>query len=1106
MIVSRKRLLRLMLFLASMLVIAGLGLGTQSPPRAEAADAESYNLKLMTFNIRNGSGSGKEAEEWDVHKDIIVGAIDTFVPDVLGMQEGHQSGIDYLLTNLKGGTYASIGTSRYGNTEDEYNNIVYRSDKFDAVQSGQFWLSDSPDVVGSKSPYDPAYPRICTWAKFKAKDNPQAEFYYFNTHFGLTAGAQSQGASVILDQIAKYVTSPDVPVFLGGDLNVQEDSQAFQILQNSSLDDTWAGAGYAYTDDDGTYSNFDGSTNTGHIDWIFQRNASKIQSIEINRYNQEGIYPSDHYPVQLIVDIPLTGRAGIAVPDAPRNVYAASQGGQAKVVFTPSLDDGGSEILNYKVTARQDGQAVTTVQGTSSPIAVTGLDADGEYTFTVTAVNAVGESVPSAPSKPISELANLSLGKPYLSGAVSSDQLLSGKITITPTNAPADEQQYALYWGDAGGKLSGLQPIATIPAGVGDVSYTFDKAPVPGGATTVLVYTRILGYDSTIYAEETLPTAGVQPMQIEDFADVSDWTDLRYGKITVVDGIGLISVDGPPGRTFGYAGIPVTYNLTDLPILRVKIDSLDDGAKWALKLHTKPNQGSGDIKIQGDTDETGEFSFDLRKATGWNGEKSFIIKLFPIGAEQSFRISELSARPAVELGNEEANPVPAAPSDLTASAGDASVTLTWNASASADRYKVYKYAGTAAPNDPDDWEPVETSVTGATYTVTGLINDTSYAFAVKAANAEGESDYSAVAIAMPKAAPKTPSTPSAPSAPSAPSTDDNVPVIDNSVIKSVSGSIVVPSGRAGEVSLGNAALVTLPAGATDQEQRITIKKLLDTAQLKTSQGRFVSDVFEMLKSEPGSFRKPVTISLKFDPSAITQGQRVAIFYYDEANKSWIDIGGKIDGDRIAVEVNHFTKFAVLAVEQSDGSEPNPPLPTFVDIAGHWAENTIISAWDKKLILGYPDDTFKPDKSVTRAEFTVMLMNALKKGNTDMAPAFNDQNKIGEWAANGIAQAVTVGIVSGYPDGSFRPNAAITRTEMAFLIAKAIQLPMDQGKTAGFADDAQIPQWAKAAVWNVRELGMVSGRGGNVFAPNDPVTRAEAAALLLRMMELDSVKG
>ncbi|XID90425.1 S-layer homology domain-containing protein [Paenibacillaceae bacterium WGS1546] len=76
-----------------------------------------------------------------------------------------------------------------------------------------------------------------------------------------------------------------------------------------------------------------------------------------------------------------------------------------------------------------------------------------------------------------------------------------------------------------------------------------------------------------------------------------------------------------------------------------------------------------------------------------------------------------------------------------------------------------------------------------------------------------------------------------------------------------------------------------------------------------------------------------------------------------------------------------------------------------------------------------------------------------------------------------------GIVNGYEDGSFRPDAQITRAEMASMIAKALKAPLDANAQTGFADDEDIPKWAKGAVEAIRELGIAGGRGGNQFVPN-----------------------
>lgn len=434
--------------------------------------------------------------------------------------------------------------------------------------------------------------------------------------------------------------------------------------------------------------------------------------------------------------------------------------------------------------------------------------------------------------------------------------------------------------------------------------------------------------------------------------------------------------------------------------------------------------------------------------------------------------------------------LPAAPTGLTSVAGDRQVRLKWDAAADAESYAVYQYEGASAPLDPEQWVVAARDVTDPAFTVTGLVNDVTYVFAVKAVNASGESDFSAASIATPKV-------------PLPPTTG---PIDNNggnaSVIKSTTGSILIPTGRGGEVSLDNEVILTISAGAAEQELRIEIVKLSGTANLVFDKETLVSNVFEMTKNMTDNFKKPIVISMKFDPSLTGDNQRVAIFYYDEDNKGWIEVGGVVTGDRITAEVDHFTKFAVMAVgKKEDGSGvPNKPAPSFTDIAGHWAKGAILSAAGH-FVNGYPDGTFRPDAAITRAEFTIMLANVLKLEGSSSAPAFADSEQIGGWAKQDIANAVEAGIVGGYTDGSFRPNARITRAEMATMVARALKLPADSGATTGFADHKDIPNWAKGAIEAVQEQGIMNGRGGNKFVPNDTATRAEAVTLLMRILEL-----
>ncbi|AIQ43229.1 MULTISPECIES: discoidin domain-containing protein [unclassified Paenibacillus] len=288
--------------------ISGLGGMVAPGSTAEAAEVtQTARLKLMTFNVRNLHGDDGTINSWDNRKDKAVNVINSFGPDIVGMQEAYAVQIDYFISHLNG-NYQSLGTSRYGNKTDEYSNIVYRADKFHVLESGQFWLSETPDAVGSLSSFDDKWPRICTWAKFQAKDDPRTVFYYFNTHFSLNSSARALSSQLILNRVSEYVTSPDTPVFIGGDLNSPETESAYSILEQSDFSDVWTQSGHDFNNAS-TVSNYNGNTTGHHIDWIFQRGAGTVESMDINRYNENGLYPSDHYPVQLTIQIPRTAKA-----------------------------------------------------------------------------------------------------------------------------------------------------------------------------------------------------------------------------------------------------------------------------------------------------------------------------------------------------------------------------------------------------------------------------------------------------------------------------------------------------------------------------------------------------------------------------------------------------------------------------------------------------------------------------------------------------------------------------------------------------------------------------------------------------------------------------
>ncbi|NBD25663.1 S-layer homology domain-containing protein [Paenibacillus glycinis] len=324
--------------------------------------------------------------------------------------------------------------------------------------------------------------------------------------------------------------------------------------------------------------------------------------------------------------------------------------------------------------------------------------------------------------------------------------------------------------------------------------------------------------------------------------------------------------------------------------------------------------------------------------------------------------------------------------------------------------------------------------------------------------------------------------------------------------ESTNGKLAIPVGHAGTVSLDDEVIVTIPANAAERDLVVTIDKLTNPQSLLSGVDAPVSGIFEITKNFTGNFAQPVTISILFEPAKLKPGQTPAVFYYDEANAGWIEIaGGIVSGRRIAVTADHFATFAVFAAGQPTDAPADEPAIELSDIAGHWAEAAIKQADAGGIVSGYPDGSFRPNHPVTRAEFAVMLMHALKPEYAAAGPAraFVDDDQIGAWAKEAVAQAAQAGIISGYADGSFRANAAITRAEMAVMLARAPGLAPGAEEEIGFSDDGDIPAWARAAIAETRKLGLIEGTETNAFRPHALATRAEAAVVLLRLMALRS---
>lgn len=179
------------------------------------------------------------------------------------------------------------------------------------------------------------------------------------------------------------------------------------------------------------------------------------------------------------------------------------------------------------------------------------------------------------------------------------------------------------------------------------------------------------------------------------------------------------------------------------------------------------------------------------------------------------------------------------------------------------------------------------------------------------------------------------------------------------------------------------------------------------------------------------------------------------------------------------------------------SSPTPSMPTFLDISTHWGRAAIENLVTKGLINGYPDGFFRPDNPITRAEFTKILALALNLGLVAPSEAQFSDVPQDFWGYPYVETAAAAGIVNGVGQGLFEPGRNITRADLALMIGRALGLTPQSVEQ--FSDAAQIPAYAAGMVGAVSAKEIVTGYPDGSFRPLNPATRAEAATMIFRML-------
>lgn len=260
-----------------------------------ASAASTPDLRVMTFNVRYGEANDG-INAWPHRRDLMVQVIRKEHPDILGTQELLSPQGDYLQQHLPG--YTWFGMGRNGNDVNQHDNehmgVFYDKARLKVLESGNFWLSDTPDQPGSIGAGQ-VMPRMVTWAKFQDRHSGR-QFYYYDTHFPYQDGKQADAARErCAEQIRQRIAGlpASLPVILTGDFNTTPGSRTHVIL-TQALHDARESAPH-HEGPDGTFHGFTGHA-TDRIDWILARGVQADAARTITTHDGK-VYPSDHFPV-----------------------------------------------------------------------------------------------------------------------------------------------------------------------------------------------------------------------------------------------------------------------------------------------------------------------------------------------------------------------------------------------------------------------------------------------------------------------------------------------------------------------------------------------------------------------------------------------------------------------------------------------------------------------------------------------------------------------------------------------------------------------------------------------------------------------------------------
>jgi endonuclease/exonuclease/phosphatase family metal-dependent hydrolase len=258
----------------------------------------------MSFNVRVATAPDG-ANHWQHRREMLFGTIESFMPDLLGLQEVQPTSQNEMTQRLN--QYEIIAAST--GTQFNPTPIMVRRNRFKIERTGAFWLSPTPDQWESKG-WDAAHPRVVTWAELRdlehSRGGDSARLFFVNTHWD-HRGEQSrvESAKLLRERLPGLIG--DAPVIITGDFNCPDGSEPHATMMSDKhqprLIDSYRELHPQISADDFTFHGFRGE-NEKHfrVDWILHSDALRTAACAIDRTNMNGRYPSDHFPVTAVLE------------------------------------------------------------------------------------------------------------------------------------------------------------------------------------------------------------------------------------------------------------------------------------------------------------------------------------------------------------------------------------------------------------------------------------------------------------------------------------------------------------------------------------------------------------------------------------------------------------------------------------------------------------------------------------------------------------------------------------------------------------------------------------------------------------------------------------